>query len=312
MGMVFDIVLPVFLIIFAGWFSCFKGVLTADSVKALNQYVLHFAVPPMLFLGTSRVAFEEAVNSDFIIAFFLASILTMAVGVYGYRGVAPKGSLDATVLALICGWGNTMYMGVPLAFYLFGEKGTLPVIIATLSTNSVFILALSLLSGRSAEHSSPFQKALKAFSLFVKNPVLMAPICGFFVSYNDIAVPSSVLNLLTMLAPSAAPVALFALGASLSGLRLSGELDQLAWVCIVKCVISPLIALLIALALGLQGFWAASVVLMSLLPTGSMVFVFAKQYETRVSLASSAIFLTTGFSLLTLALSLPLLAAWAG
>ena len=310
MELVIDIVIPVFLVIFAGWFSCKRGGLPSSAVKALNYYVLHFAVPPMLFLATAKVSFSQIVNPEFIAAFFITSLLTMAIGVWSYRGLKHEGALDATVIALICGWGNTIYMGVPLAFYLFGEKGTLPVIIATLSTNLVFIIGLSFFSSLS-NGGSRWQGMKNTFGkMFFKNPVLMAPVLGGICSYYQIPIPDAVNNLFSILAPSAAPVALFALGMSLVDLNLQGNRSQLTWVTFIKIVVNPLIAVLVVYLMELEPFWAASVVLMSALPTGSMVFIFAKQYEKRVALTSSAIMSTTVLSLFSLAIVLPLLQQW--
>lgn len=310
MELVIDIVIPVFLVIFAGWYSCKQGGLPASAAKALNYYVLHFAVPPMLFLATAKVSFSQIVNPEFIAAFFLTSLLTMAIGVWGYRGIKSEGALDATVIALICGWGNTIYMGVPLAFYLFGEKGTLPVIIATLSTNLVFIIGLSFFSSLS-DGGSRWQGIKQTFGkMFLKNPVLMAPVLGGLFSYYQIPIPNSISNLFSILAPSAAPVALFALGMSLVGLSIKGNRAQLSWVTFIKIIVNPLVAVLVVYLMELEPFWAASVVLMSALPTGSMVFIFAKQYEKRVALTSSSIMTTTVLSLFSLALLLPLLQSW--
>ena len=310
MEIIFDVVIPVFVVILCGWSSCKYWGLPRESVDILNQYVLRFAVPPMLFLATANASINDLVNPLFIAAFFLSSLITMFIGVFCYRGMKSKGVIDATVLALICGWGNTIYMGVPLAFYMFGEKGTIAVVVATLTTNMVFILWLSFFSNlkKSGNH---FQKIWSTFiGMFCKSPVLIAPVIGGIFSYYSLSIPTPIYNLFSMLAPSAAPVALFAMGASLVGLNLKGEKKQLVWVSIVKVIVNPLIALGVVLFLGLEPYWAASVILLSALPTGTMVFIFAKQHDKRVSLASSGIMLTTILSLFSLAIILPLLQAW--
>ena len=85
---------------------------------------------------------------------------------------------------------------------------------------------------------------------------------------------------------------------------------QLLWICFVKVVVNPMVALGVVFLLDLEPYWAASVVLLSALPTGIMVFIFAKLHDKRVSLASSGIMLTTILSLFSLAIILPLLQAW--
>lgn len=310
MEIVFDVVIPVFIVVLCGWSSCKYGGLPREAVDILNQYVLRFAVPPMLFLATANASINDLVNPLFIIAFLVSSLITMFIAVYCYSGIKSKGVLDATVIALIGGWGNTIYMGVPLALYMFGERGTIGVVVATLTTNMVFILWLSFFSNRKNK-GSHLQNIWSTFvNMFCKNPVLIAPVIGGVFSYYSLTIPTPMHNLFSMLAPSAAPVALFAMGASLVGLNLRGERKQLFWISLVKVVVNPLVALGVVLLLDLDPYWAASVVLLSALPTGSMVFIFAKQYDKRVSLASSGIMLTTILSLFSLAIILPLLQSW--
>lgn len=312
MQLVLETVIPVFMIIAAGWWCRRSGLLDEGSAKALNQYVFYIAIPPMMFLSTARVDIVEIVNIPFLSAYFMATALTMAIAFVGYRWFKVSGPLDGTVIALISGWGNTIYMGVPLFYFLFGEKGTLPVVMATLTTNMLFILGLAFFANMEASGTKRTHVLELFQNVFLKNPVMLSPILGVLFSFFALSIPVPVENLLEMIAPSAAPVALFSLGLSLYGLSFRGNSLQLGWMTGLKLVVHPLMAFLIVQAVELEPFWAASVVLMSALPTGAMVFVLAQQYDRRVDLASSTILSTTVLSVITLALILPLIKVWAG
>lgn len=311
MQLLLTIVLPVFAIIFAGWFAVRSEILEKSAAKILNNYVYYFAVPPMLFLATAKFPIVDVINVDFIIAFFLAISAIMLVTLAPYLIVKKERPMELMVLSLTTGWPNTIYMGVPIAFYLFGEKGILPVVIATLSTNVVFIAALALLAGIEGDEKGS-KKVRRFFSkAFFKNPIMLAPALGIFVYGSHLQVPEAINNLFEMMAPSAAPVALFSLGLSLYGLSIKGNRLQVSWITIQKLILHPLIALGIVLWMDLEPFLAASVVLMCALPTGSMVYVLAQQYNTRIELSSSVIFLTTLGSMFTLGVILPLLSQFA-
>lgn len=309
MQLIFDVVLPVFAVILGGWYACRLGLITTPTVTGLNAYVMYFAVPPMLFQATAKADFENLVNPLFILAFFITSLITMLVGVLGYRSRSDT-LLDSTVVALACGWGNTIYMGIPFAYYLFGEQGPLPVVMATLITNTLFIVWLSFIGNYQSSKNRWMQLKQTFMAMFVKNPVLIAPFLGGWVSYLNFQTPTALDNLFSMLAPSAAPVALFAMGASLFGLKISTQFRSISWVVVTKILINPAIAVVIVWLFELDSFWAASVILMAALPTGTMVFNFAKQYETKVTLASGSILLSTLLSLLTLAIVIPSIKYW--
>ena len=312
MQLLLETVIPVFALMALGW-SCRKsGLLDAGAAKALNQYVFYIAIPPLLFTSTARVAIADIINWPFLAAYFAGTAAVIVIAFMGARWMKISGPLDSAVVGLIASWGNTVYMGIPLFYFLFGDKGTLPVVIVTLTTNMVMIFVLALCANMDAggqERRSVFGLFK---SIFLTNPVMLAPVLGMLVSHYSLTVPVPIDNLLNMIAPSAAPVALFAMGLSLYGLSLKGNMLQLSWMTVMKLLVQPLVTWGIVLVLGLDPFWAASAVLLAALPAGSMVYVLAQQYEKRVELASSTILSTTVLSLVTLALLLPLIKGWVG
>ena len=311
MQLVIETVIPIFVIIAAGWWARKSNLLEEKASATLNQYVFYFAIPAMMFSATARFSLAEVINGPFLIAFFLATLITALVGFIPYKALRIQGPLDSMVIALNTVWANTIYMGVPLFFFIFGDKGTLPVIMATLTTNMAFIFCMAVFANLEPGQSKA--SLLGLFSkIFLKNPVMLAPILGMSVSFLELPLAKPLDNLLTMVAPSAAPVALFSLGLSLYGLKIQGSLFQLSWITLVKLVIHPLVALAIVWAMELEPFWAASVVLLSALPTGAMVYVLAQQYDRRVDLSSSSIFVTTILSIVSLAILLPIMKQWAG
>ena len=307
MQLLFDIVIPVFLIIVLGWWCRRSGLLEDSSAAALNKYVFYIAVPALMFLSTARVEIDAVLQWDFIFVYLGGSLMAVLIAFLGWRKMGLQQPLDWTVIALNSGWANTVYMGVPVFYFMFGERGTLPVVISTLASNLVFILLLALASELQNSEGGIWHK-LKALILqaLLKNPVMVAPILGMIVSALQLPLPKIVETPLAMLAPSAAPVALFALGISLCGLQVKRVGFDLAWLSGIKLVVHPLVAWGLAVLFGLDPFWTASVVLLSALPTGAMVFVLAQQYQTRVPLTSAVILVTTLMSVITLAVLLPL------
>lgn len=308
MQLLFDIVIPVFLLMVLGWWCSRSGLLEESSASALNRYVYYIAVPALMFTSTVSVNIQTILRWDFIAVYLGGSAIAVAMAFLGWRRLQLEAPLDWTVVALNSAWANTVYMGVPIFYFLFGDSGTLPVIIATLASNLVFILVLALMSELQSSEGGVLKK-LKTLVIqaLLKNPVMMAPILGMLVSVSGISLPAAIITPMDMLAPSAAPVALFALGMSLSGLKVRQAGFDLAWLTLVKLIIHPLATWGLALLLNLDPYWTASAVLLSSLPTGAMVYVLAQQYNTRVTLSSATIMVTTIFSVITLALLLPVL-----
>ncbi|MBR9865731.1 MAG: AEC family transporter [Oceanospirillales bacterium] len=311
MQLLFDIVIPVFILMVLGWGCRRSGLLEEASASALNRYVYYIAVPALMFTSTASVDIQSVLQWHFIAVYTGGSVVAVIVAFLGWRRMQLTAPLDWTVVALNSAWANTVYMGVPIFYFMFGDRGTLPVIIATLTSNLLFILVLALMSELQNSQGGVVAK-LKTLLLqtLLKNPVMMAPLLGMLVSLSGISLPAIILTPLQMLAPSAAPVALFALGISLSGLQVGAGSFELVWLTLVKLVVHPLATFALALMFGLEPFWGASAVVLSALPTGAMVYVLAQQYKTRVTLTSATIMVTTLVSLITLAVVLPLMQQW--
>ncbi|GGK57861.1 AEC family transporter [Amphritea balenae] len=313
MQLLFDIVIPVFLLMVLGWGCRRYGLLEEHSAGSLNSYVFYIAVPALMFLSTASVDIDSVLRWDFIAVYLGGSCLAVVLSFLCWRRLNLEQPLDWTVIALNSAWANTVYMGVPIFYFMFGDRGTLPVVISTLASNLVFILILALMSEIQNSEAGIWQKLKKLLvQALLKNPIMMAPILGMLVSISGLNLPAVILTPLDMLAPSAAPVALFALGMSLYGLEVKRAGFDLAWLSLVKLILHPLVTYLLALAVGLDPFWAASAVLLASLPTGAMVFVLAQQYQTRVTLTSATIMVTTLLSIVTLAVILPVLKQWGG
>lgn len=313
MQLLIDIVIPVFLIVVLGWICRRSGLLKEGSAQALNQYVFYIAIPPLMFLSTAKVDIETVLHWDFILAYVGGSAVAVAVAFLAWWRMKISTPLDWTVIALNAAWANTVYMGVPIFYFMFGEKGALPVVISTLASNLVFIVILAVVSELQSGSRGMVQK-LRALLIqaLLKNPVMMAPLLGMLVSVLGVSLPAALMTPMEMLAPSAAPVALFALGISLYGMQTKGAGFELGWLTFIKLIVHPLAVYLLAVwVLDLEPFWAASAVLLAALPTGAMVYVLAQQYQTRVTLSSATIMVTTIGSIVTLAFLLPWLKQWA-
>ncbi len=116
--------------------------------------------------------------------------------------------------------------------------------------------------------------------------------------------PEPLARLLELLGPAAAPAALFAIGLSLVGRSLSGQLGEVAWLALLKRMVQPFFTwLLVAYVFELDPFRAGSAVILAALPAGALVFV-ASQFNVKVATGSAAIIVTTALSVVTRSLLL--------
>lgn len=302
-----NVAFPVFAIVLSGYLSGRLGVLGGESAAALNRFVYYFALPPLLFVFTARAPITEIFHWPFIFSFIGGTGLTLLVAlIVNHFILRHRGSGELSLFLLTAVFANTAYMGIPLFATAFGPEGTLPAIVATLAANTVLIGgAIAALETVQTSNASIYKSILNVVRTLLRNPLLIAPLLGALVSLSTLPIPKPVGNFLDLLAAAAGPAALFALGLSLFGRKLLGDVSEVAWLTALKLLVHPLMTYILAMhVFTMEPIWAKSAVILSALPAGALVFVVAQQYDVYVQRASSAIVVTTAVSVLTISLLL--------
>ena len=302
MSAVFNIVLPVFAIMLAGYLAGRFGLLGEASSEALNRFVYYGALPALFVVSMSRVEIGEAFNLPFLAAFGGGLLATFLLGVLVAAVVFPNrlGALGLHGLAAI--FSNTGYIGIPLLTTAYGATGQLPAIVGTVLTGAVVmpigvaIIELDLSRGR-----GPLI-ILRNVALGVgKSPLVISAALGLLLSGLGIPLPTFLATFCEIMGAAAGPCALFAIGLFLVGRSFSAGLGEVGWLVLLKLVVQPAITWWIAYGLlDMDPSWAAAAVILAALPTGVLVFVMAQQYDIYVQRATAAIMISTIVSVVTL------------
>lgn len=299
----FNIVLPVFGIIFAGYASRRFGLLRDASAEALNSFAYYIALPALLFLSTASVPVRSILNWPFIFAYLCGALITLGIALAGGILFFSHRKLSTLTLhGLAAVFANTVYMGIPLFLAAFGERGAAPAVVGAVASNLFFIglvvLVLEISQHRSGGAAMAVKEVAKAL---ITNPVLVAPSLGLTASALQIHLPVPVDRFLELLSRAAGPCALFALGLSLYGFPIRAGASEIAWLALLKLLIHPFVTwVVVGPVLGLDPIWAASAVLLAAMPSGAIVFMFAQKYDAYVQHSATTVVITTALSLVTL------------
>jgi len=314
MQAIFDVILPVFGIIFTGYFSGRIRLLGPDSSEALNKFCYWFALPPVLFLGPARVPLGQVFNLPFIATFMGGVAITWLVALVVGR-LAFRDRPAVTALALLSGtFANVGYMGVPLFLAAFGPEGVLPAVISTVSYTLLLVAATVIiveadLAGQGGA-ARAFGKVLKGLAT---SPLVVAPLLGLAFNLSGLPMPKPLVNYCELLGASSGPSALFAIGLFLSTRSIrtlvgGKKMIEVGWLVWVKLIIQPLATWWLAGLFGLDAFWTGSAVILASLPTAALCFVLAQQYRQFVERASATILVSTVLSPIVLSVLMVLYA----
>ncbi|MFN3656293.1 MAG: AEC family transporter [Pseudolabrys sp.] len=299
---VLNLALPFFGLIFIG-FACGKLKQIPDTALAwMNFFIVYVSLPALFYRILAQTPLEQLAQVDFIIATTLGTFWAFAVA-FAIGMAMRKGSIgESTIAGLAGGYGNIGYMGPGLALATLGAQAAVPVaLIFCFDTLLLFSLVPFLMALASPQQKSVGATALEVVKRIVTNPLVIATAAGIASAAVQFQPPVALDRLMQFLQNAAAPCALFTLGVTVALRPLKKMPWEVPYLTGVKLVLHPLILFVLLSLFGpFEQNWIDTAMLMAALPPALNVFVFARQYDTWVEQASSAVLIGTVVSVVTL------------
>ncbi|QWD59932.1 AEC family transporter [Polynucleobacter sp. MWH-UH35A] len=300
---VFNVVLPVFLLILIGYVGGHSGKLGVNAAIELNRFVVWLALPAQLFNFAANSGWQTLWQPGFITAFFLSCLIVFVL-VLLISWMRIRDLAAASFNGLSASYSNTGYMGIPLCALALGQDGLAPAIISTFIVFAMFALATVLIEIGILSHKKSHEIVWSVIKSLCTNPLLIAPVAGLIWAASDLTLYDPIAQVIAFLAAASTPCALVSIGLFL--MQKSVAAPAQAWgISLAKLVLQPLIAWIIAgPILELPNLWINAVVILSALPTGTGPFMLAQYYKADGSVISRVVLITTASSLLILSLFL--------
>ena len=327
MQAILSVTVPFFALVLCGYLAARRRVLPEAAIPGLNAYVLFFALPCLLFRFGSSMPFAQLIDPVLVGIYAACALLmvffTVAATLKRAEGGAGVDINNAAFGALVAAFPNTGFMGVPLLVALLGERAAGPVIstvLIDLILTSTLCIALAQsqqhLGARDGGRGSMAASALRSLRGALTNPLPWAIAVGAVVAGLQLQLPGPLAQIVTMLADSASPVALFTIGAVLwragQHAHTRTPVGQFLPVVLFKLLVHPLLVLAVGLLAHAAGapvpsFGLTVLVLAAALPSASSVSMLAERYGAdngrvaRIIMASTVLAFVS-FSLLAWAL----------
>jgi len=299
-------VAPVFGIMLLGFLAVKMKMLEEAGVKGLVLFVFNFAIPILLFRSLASVELPEQIAWSFVLSFYGGSYLCYFLGMALGRFVFKRRLDHQAIFGMAAGFSNTVLLGIPILLTAYGTEATLPIFLL-IAFHSATLLPLTTIIVQIAqgEEISALGQAKAVGLEIIRNPIIMGLFLGFMANHFELALPSGIDRTLELLASSAIPCALFAMGASLAGYPLMGDAAPAVFLAGIKVVVHPLLVWILAVPVfGLEGIWVPVAVTMAAMPTGVVVYLFGARYHAAQGVAARTVLLSTVLSLGTISLIL--------
>ncbi|WP_238368830.1 AEC family transporter [Mesobacterium pallidum] len=295
-----DVILPVFLVIGAGYLAVWSRFFPAEAVDGLMRFAQNFAFPILLFNAIRNLDLGAAFHWPLLIAFYTGAIVAFGLGYLGARLWLKRDTEDSVAIAFGALFSNSLMLGLAITERAFGP-GALEPNYAIIALHAPFcygvgITAMEIARARTSGVRASPQKVLAAM---FKNVLVIGIAAGFVFNFASIPLPGVVEDAVGMIIPTALPIALFGMGGVLVQYRPEGDTRAIAMVCALSLLVHPSVTWTLSQVFGLGTGAMRSAVLTSAMAPGINAYVFANMYGRAKRVAATSVLAATSLSLLT-------------
>jgi hypothetical protein len=269
--------------------------LSPEDARPLNTLLIYVALPALVFVTvkSAQVGWELAAIPVLAWALAIAGAV-LAWGLSRWLGLAGA---TAGAFILTAAFGNTGYIGYPLASALLGDAGLLRAIFYDIFGNTAAVVTIgALVASRFGDHD------LKVNPLreIVTFPPFIA--LGLALVLRSVAVPVPVMDWLDVLGTLVVPLIMVSVGLSLKPAKLKEHLPAASLIAAVKLVVLPLLAWAAGSVLLRDDASLRVLVLEAGVPTMMLTLVIGMRFKLDTDLIASAIVVTALASIVTVPL----------
>jgi predicted permease len=284
-------VIPVFSIISLGYAI---GKLKKFDIQTLIDLIVYISGPCLIF---SSITSSNLNLTDFTTIAGAALTIILAMALLAFLAFKLTHSAEKGLYLPII-FGNTSYLGYPVALFAFGMAGLSRAVVFDMM-NSLVIFSLGIYI---VHHRNELRESLKI-------PLLYAVIIGLLVNLSKMPVPPLIAQPIEMLGMITIPLALLVLGYKLTEVNLNApKIAVLASASAFRIIGGVFVALLIIQLFAIEdGLTRDVIILQAAMPSAVMSMILAAKYKRDASLVASVVLITTVLSIISIPLILSVL-----
>ena len=299
---IITVIAPIFALMAFGYGAVRFRLFPAEGIKSLIAFVNNFATPCLLFhsLLTSdlRSAFNLAIIGPFYIGALICFVLGIVVAIRFFGntpGVGVSVGFSGT-------FTNTVLVGLPIMTRAYGPE-SLPVTLSIIGLHGAILLTIGMITMELVRRDGqPLGKTLfVAARRVLSNPLIWGIIAGMIGYFSGLQLIEPAEAFFVMMSSAVIPAALFGIGGALNEYKLSDNWRQALVASFIKLIVHPALAYVMMIwILHVPMEIARYGILLSAMPAGVNVYIFATYYNRAASVAANTILIATIASAVTI------------
>jgi len=269
-------------------------------VSSLSTIVFHVLSPCLVFssLATSKLPGSELAE---LAAFSALNIIVMGGLAFALARLFRLDRAGIATMMIVTMFVNGGNYGLTLLQLRYGDDGlSRGVVYYVTSTVMVYTLGVMIASMGRTDWRRTLARMLRL-------PAVYAALLAIIVYSFHIIIPTPIMSGITIAGNGAIPVMLLVLGMQIADMRPDDE-TKYVWPTVgLRLIGGPLVGLVLATGLGLQGISRSSMIIESAMPTAVINLILASEFSLPTSVVARIVVFSTLISPLTIAATITVL-----
>ena len=281
----FEVLFPVFFVIGIGYFLGKKN--PKIDTTFITNFAANIGTPAMIIYAVTSTGITFDIFKDYFWYYLLAIISFAIVGIPTLYFLKTKDIIRELPPLILPNTGN---MGVPICLFAYGTEG----LGVSASITSIIILFHFTVGVFLADRKFNL-------NVILKNPPFYAIILSAFVLYNDITLPTVIINTTEWLMFATIFLILMSLGIALIRLKVF-SFHKAIVASLTRMIFGPIIGLLLIYYFNLDGFAAGVLLIQCSMPSAVLNYLVASIYSPKkiIDSVASTIVVSTLMSFITI------------
>ena len=288
-------VLPLLLLMATGWFCRRIGLLTGSLVSGVNKLVFYVFLPVNLCYSVMNTPYDTQISgTSFLLIGGGLALQFLLLFLIVPRVEKDRKKIGVMIQAM--GRANYAFFGIPLVAMLFpGRDTSLAALLVTVTVPIYNVMSVIALCIWGEGEIKPGKIVLN----MIKNPLIISSLLGYCLWMLRFQPPEFLNHTMGDLSKIATPLALFTLGGAIQFASAKAHARQLLIVVPWKLILSPLIFLAAAVALGVREVALACAFIAFGAPTAVSSYPMAQQMGGDGELAAECVAITSVMCIFT-------------
>ncbi|MBI4407692.1 MAG: AEC family transporter [Candidatus Kerfeldbacteria bacterium] len=300
MWSIITLLLPLFALIALGYLAGYTKIAKLSWVSVLNLFGFYIAFPALIFKSLAFADISLQLHGTILLlqVAIAVGVMGLVYGVCTWLGLS-KANRNTFTIGLY--FSNAGYIGISALQLVYGDAAAAE---GAVIVSAMILITLTFGIGLLEASKHRTIHAVSILRGIAKNPLMWATLIGFAVGFSDLTLPQPVVQFTELLAATASPTVLVALGIFIALNHPKKQAVQLASVLALgKVVMIPAVIAIVMLMLP-DSHWLDTTFIQSVMPVALTAFALSEIYPMNREVVSSSIVLSVLLSFITIPLAM--------